>query len=337
MTVETQGEVLARTRTTLVSEVSGVITDLADSFVAGGYFSKGDLLIKIDGRNYTSEVARARANISSGKRKLAEEEGLARYAIHDWENSEVTTEPSELARRQPQIEEAETQLQFLHAELQRTEGDLERTRVVAVYDGLVEKKDVDVGQYVSPGTKLGVVFASDVVEVRLPIPLHEVEYLNLPNSFDSEHDFLNVTLKTISQNKEVTWPGRVVRTEAVMDRKNRVLYAIAEVEDPYRGHEFPLRVGGYVSASISGRELNDIARIPRTAVRPGNKVWTISRDSQLELKVVVPIRADEHYLYVTDGIEDGDIVSITPLENPLPGMQVKFILKSDPAVVNSDD
>ena len=82
MTVETQGEVLARTRTTLVSEVSGVITDLADSFVAGGYFSKGDLLIKIDGRNYTSEVARARANISSGKRKLAEEEGLGKLGGH---------------------------------------------------------------------------------------------------------------------------------------------------------------------------------------------------------------------------------------------------------------
>ncbi len=329
MTVDALGEVIAKTRTTLVSEVSGVITDLNENFVAGGSFQRGDLLVQMEDRNYTAEVERAKANIASAKTKLAEEEGLARYAIHDWEKSKVTAEPTDLALRKPQIAEAQAQLQFSYAELERKQGDLERTRVIAVYDGLVEERKVDVGQYVGIGTEMGVVFATDVVEVRLPIPLHEVDFLDLPDSFSDTTERLPVTLRTISRATEVTWPGEVVRTEAVMDRRNRVLYAIAEVIDPYRGYEEPLRVGSYVRATISGKSFDNVARIPRAAVRPGNKVWVVNSESQLEMRVVEPIRTDEYYLYVTDGIEHNDIVSVTALENPLPGMTVKFVLQNE--------
>ena len=337
MTVETQGEVFAKTRTNLVSEVSGVVTDLDERFVAGGAFSKGDVFVMIDDRNYTAEVERAKASIASAKTSLAEEEGLARYAIYDWQKSNVTSEPSELALRTPQIEEAKAQLEFSYAELKRKEGDLARTRVVAIYDGLVEERQVDVGQYVTPGTPLGIVFAVDIVEVRLPIPLHEVDFLNLPDAFDLNKADLAVSLQTITRNTEARWPARLVRTEAVMDRKNRVLYAIAEVKDPYRGYEHPLRVGSYVRATISGREFADVAKIPRAAVRPGNKIWIVNGESQLEMRTIEPIRADEYYLYVTDGINDGDIVSITPLENPLPGMQVRFVLQNAREFVSASD
>jgi multidrug resistance efflux pump len=62
--VETEGEVFARTRTTLVSEVSGVITSISENFVAGGAFSAGDTLVTIDDRNYVAEVERAKAGLT---------------------------------------------------------------------------------------------------------------------------------------------------------------------------------------------------------------------------------------------------------------------------------
>jgi hypothetical protein len=114
-----------------------------------------------------------------------------------------------------------------------------------------------------------------------------------------------------------------------MDRKNRVLYAIAEVKDPYTGFESPLRVGSYVSAVISGRQFDDIARIPRAGVRPGNKIWIVNKKSQLELRLINPVRADELFLYVGSGVANDEIISITPLENPLPGTEVRFQLAGD--------
>lgn len=332
MTVDTQGEVIARTRTTLVSEVSGVVTSISDSFVAGAGFDKGEQLLTIDDRNYVAELERARANVAGARKKLAEEVGLAEYAAVDWEKSRVGTAPSDLALRKPHIEEARANLEFALADLKRKQGDLERTRVTAYYDGMVESREVDVGQYVSPGTRLGVVFAIDVVEVRLPIPLHELEFLDLPSSIAETKEPVPVALTSITRSHVSNWPAHIVRTEAVMDRKNRVLYAIAEVRDPYTGHDSPLRIGSFVRARISGRYYDDIVRIPRAAVRPGNNIWIVNADSQLERRTIDPIRADENYLYVEAGVSDGDIISVTPLENPLPGTEVSFTLQSEMAL-----
>ena len=45
ITVTAQGSVTARTQTTLISEVSGLITEVSPAFVAGGFFSKGDVCL----------------------------------------------------------------------------------------------------------------------------------------------------------------------------------------------------------------------------------------------------------------------------------------------------
>jgi RND family efflux transporter MFP subunit len=331
MTVEAQGEVLARTRTNLVAEVSGVIRDITPGFVAGGAFQQGDLLVAIDNRNYVAEVERARANVAGARTELAEEQGLGQYAAADWQRTKAATKPTELALRKPQIAEAQAKLAFAEADLARKQGDLARTRVLAPYVGLVESRLVDVGQYVSPGTALGVVFAADVFEVRLPLPLHELTYLDLPEAMTGDQQPVPALLTSIVLGEDHAWPAQIVRTEAVMDRKNRVLYAIAEVQAPYTGHPAPLRVGNYVRARIEGRTFDDIARIPRAALRPGNKVWLISAANTLTSRTIKPIRAIADVLYVAEGIDAGDIVLLTPLENPLPGTEVKYTLVPDTA------
>jgi len=115
-----------------------------------------------------------------------------------------------------------------------------------------------------------------------------------------------------------------------------VLYAIAEVENPYTT-AVPLRIGSYVTARIKGRHYENIAQVPRAAVRPGNKLWMVNAKNQLEPRVVTPIRSDENYLYVTGEIESGEVISITPLENPLPGTEVKFTEIDNPLISASND
>ena len=95
------GEVFARTRTTLVSEVSGVVSELNEIFVAGGAFTAGEELIVIDDRHYIADLERAKANVAGARTRLAEEQGLAEYAILDWEKSSLAKrgERSALDRR----------------------------------------------------------------------------------------------------------------------------------------------------------------------------------------------------------------------------------------------
>ena len=77
ITVTAQGSVTPRTQTTLISEVSGLITDVSPAFVAGGFFSKGDVLVRIDDRNYRAEVKRAQAAVRAAETNVTRETGLA--------------------------------------------------------------------------------------------------------------------------------------------------------------------------------------------------------------------------------------------------------------------
>jgi len=48
--VESQGTVLPRTRTKLISEVSGAVLSVSSEFVVGGTFEKGDILLQLSNR-----------------------------------------------------------------------------------------------------------------------------------------------------------------------------------------------------------------------------------------------------------------------------------------------
>ena len=59
----------------------------------------------------------------------------------------------------------------------------------------------------------------------------------------------------------------------------------------------------------------------------------VNDDHRLEQRVIEPIRTDERFLYVARGIKHGEIISITPLENPLPGTEVRFEMPQAAAII----
>ena len=72
--VKSQGTVQPRTRTMLVSEVSGIVMTVAPQFVVGGTFNKGDVLIKLDSADYKVAKQRADAQSNSAKAQLLSEQ-----------------------------------------------------------------------------------------------------------------------------------------------------------------------------------------------------------------------------------------------------------------------
>ena len=183
ISIEAQGSVTPRTQTVLVSEVSGLIIEVSPAFVAGGFFKKGDVLVQIDDRNYRADVKRAQASVATAQTLVTRERGLADYAESDWERAKpslsTSRAASDLALRKPQLAEAIANLEFAEAELAKRLGDLDRTIIRAPYDGLVREKRADVGQFVAAGTQLALTFATDVAEIRLPLPDKELPYLDL--------------------------------------------------------------------------------------------------------------------------------------------------------------
>ena len=188
--VQSQGSVSPRTQTTLIPEVSGEIVEVSPQFISGGFFSKGDVLVKIDPSNYETALKRANAAVKRAETQVATENALAGYAAQDWQRlrslNATNTPASDLTLRKPQLAEALAGLESAEADREKAMRDLTRTIIRAPYDGMVREKRADIGQFVTSGTQLAQTFATDFAEVRLPLTQNDLRYLEIPRTISDE-------------------------------------------------------------------------------------------------------------------------------------------------------
>ncbi len=326
-TVSSQGSVSPRTETTLVSEVSGQIIEVSPAFVSGGIFKRGDVLVRIDPRIYETNLLGTEAEVARARTQVATEEALASYAQENWERLGELREQdqaSDLTLRKPQLQQALAEQDARQADLERAQEDLRRTVIRAPYDGMVREKLADVGQFVNVGAQLASAFAVDRAEVRLPLTQHDLRFVNVEALAAGET--LPVTLRADLGAEGQSWQAEVVRSEGVFDATSRVLYVVAQVEDPYNlagGGSSPLRIGTFVSAEISGKSGGDFFVVPRHALARGDTLWLVDDDMRIRPRTVAVVRADERFAYIAEGFEDGERYVTIPIAQPLPGMKVR--------------
>jgi multidrug efflux pump subunit AcrA (membrane-fusion protein) len=99
VTIKSRGTVTPRTQSTLVAEISGKITEVADKLREGGFFEPDDLLVSIDPRNYESAVSIAQAELAQQKVSLNQEKARSRQADDDWQRLGTGSKASDLVLR----------------------------------------------------------------------------------------------------------------------------------------------------------------------------------------------------------------------------------------------
>ena len=312
-TVRSQGTVLPRTQTALSSEVSGAIVEISPKFIAGGVFQPGEVLMRIDPTDYSVSVKKAQALL---KQRQIEFDGAEKLRSQGY-------------RAEAELASAAAALASAEADVVRAKRNLERTFIQLPYEGMVLSKDADIGQFVNPGTSLGVTFATNHAEIRLPLTDQDLAFVELPDAAEitgtGGSDGPAVTLTSVQKGQPVEWQARVVRSEGVVDEKSRVTYAVAQIDDPYRLHSpgTPLPVGTFVGAQIEGSAVDGVIRVPRSALRGSSQLLFVDNENKIRIRTVNVVRADAQYAYVTgDGLL-GERIAITGIDTPLNGMLVR--------------
>ena len=249
--------------------------------------------------------------------------------MKDWQNMDKKGQPSDLGMRKPQLADAKANVSAAEADVQKASRDLERTQITVPYDGLVRQKAVDIGQYVTPGTRLGITFAIDTAEVRLPLSHSDLNYLELPTETEVQNkarSYPPVTLSAERAGGTRQWQARIIRTEGVVDEISRVIYAVAQVVDPYgvlgQSHQQELKIGTFVNAEIEGLPAENVVVLPRFVLRPDNTVLVANSDNELEILSVTVLRAEPKKVYISKGIQGGARVVTTTLDAPVPGTRL---------------
>jgi len=329
--VEAHGVIKPRTETTLVSEVSGVIQTVSDKFVAGGYFKKGEVLLKIDPTEYLVGVEQAKARLAGQKAKYLQEEAKAEQASQEWDLTGRSRDAAPiLALRQPFLLEAKANMQSAEADLKKAQQKLDRSEIKAPYDGMVKTKLADIGQFVATGTQLGSTFAIDYAEVRLPLTDQELAFINVPKwGVTNSNDKSVVRLVGTYAGKQHSWQAELVRMEGVVNEQSRVHYAVARVTDPYsilstEKAETPLKIGTFVTAHIIGKQEELLVKIPRDAFKDLTSILVSDKSNRLYSRRLEIARAEADFVYVRSGLEEGDRVVMTSIQSPVQGMKLRI-------------
>ncbi len=321
VTVRGQGEVSPRVSVDLAPQVAGRVIRVHPSLISGGRFRAGTELLRIDPRDYSLAVEKARAAVAAAETTIERELAEATAAVAEWRELRADEKPPALLAREPQIRAARAQLAAAKADLASAELDLERTRLSLPFDGLVVSEDVDAGDLVTAGQRIATVYGLDAVEIRLPLDDRELAWFDLPEAGEPGPP---AVVSADFAGGEHRWQGRVERLEGQVDPRSRMVRVVVVVEQPFAASDGrpPLLPGTFVDVEIAGRRLGQVISIPRAALRSGDEVWVLEGD-QLRIREVEVLRSERLRVLVGGGLAAGERIVTSSLDAVTDGMTVR--------------
>ena len=341
--IDSFGSATPLTQTKLVSDVSGRVVEVSPNIRAGRPFEAGEVLVRIDPRDYRIEVDVARAAVADADVKYKQELAQADIAKRDWNVRPGNAKGKSLALREPQVAAALANLESAKARLARAELNLERTEVRAPFDGKILKQMVDLGQVVNPSQAIAEIYSTELIEVRLPVKPQDLTYIQLPDEMTIDR-FPKVMLESDIGNQTYTWEGQLVRSEGAFDASTRMLYVVAQVQNPFEPTATApaMRIGQFLRAKIEGSELKNVYAIPRRAVTQDNMI-AVAEEGILTKRKVQPLWTDRQAVVISASsgldssfnnagvmagasvLDANDTLILTPTANLASGTRVKPI------------
>lgn len=366
--VRSQGTVTPRTEADLIPEVSGRVVWKSERFVPGGFFAAGEALLRLERRDFELAVDRARAAV---KRSKSERD----FAASELERRERLSEAgvasvSQLSDARRAASVAEANWIDARAALEQARRDLERSEITAPFAGRVRSEQVDVGQFLSRGAAVAKLYATDYAEIRLPIPDHQLAFLDLPDTRRAGDALSSegpaVVLRSRFAGEAHEWHGRIVRTEGEIDPRSRMVHVVARVDDPYAletsvapalaspgpaariaegqaaaspdgrtsasaAARPPLAVGLFVEAEILGPEAQNVIVVPRYAMRDESHMLIVDGEGRLRTQPAQVLRVDRDHVLIQGPLAEGERICVSPLQVVVEGMAVQVVEDEIPA------
>ena len=324
--IRSEGTVTPKTQTNVIPEIKGRVTWISPNLVVGGYFQAGDLLVTIDAADYEARTGLAQAQLLRAEAELEHKRFELQRLQTLIKDNLVSQSNLENAARAHKIAKANVIESKIN--LAQAERDLSRTKITAPFEGMVRSESIDIGQFVQQGAPIASIYASDAIEVRLPIVNAQLAYLDPANLQRGELDPATAPMIRLTARYAGTsfvWRGQLARTEGEIDAQSRMITAVARVRQDNQSPDVPpLQVGAFVAAEIEGQYLNDIVRLPRAALRPNSQVLIIDGDNRLRFRAVNVLRLENDFVIIDSGLESGEVVNLSPIQTVVDGMRVSL-------------
>ncbi|MGJ3232458.1 MAG: efflux RND transporter periplasmic adaptor subunit [Oceanicaulis sp.] len=299
----------------LTPQVSGRVVAVSDAVRAGAAFEPGEVLFRIDPRDYEVAVTRARSALAQARSNLAQAQAEAELAREEWNNLYPGRPITPLAAREPQLEAARGQLLSAQADLDQARLNLERTTVSLPFAGRVTQSRVEAGALVSAGQSYGQAYDFEAVELIAPISPTDLARIG-----EAENAPVRLSLEAGGPG----FAGRVARVGARLDERTRFLDLYIEPEAGGR----VLQPGLFADVLIEGPRLEDVMILPAAAVAGLNEVRLVEDGAIVSERIEVLDRPRGRVIARAFDVHDGLIVS--PLPEGALGRDAEIAERVDP-------
>ena len=337
LVVGSQGKVQASQTANLSAAVAGPVAWISSAMEAGGYVTEGETLLRLDASDYETMLARSEASVQQANAESG-------HASREYDRMKELAEQrlasqSQLQDAQRLAEVSIARLADAEANHRQAQLDLQRTEIKAPFNAIIETREVELGQYVNRAQSIAVLYGANEVEVRVPLAIRQLGYLDIPLGLQGEllpEQAPNVTLTGMYGGAEYHWEGTLVRIEASIDPNSNTVQTIIRVPQPSATtgsasdevvKAIPLPIGLYVHADITGKTVDNLISLPRSVIRNNNQVLVVDAENKMYFREVDIFRLEEENVLISGGILPGEKICISPIQAVVDGMAVQPVLE----------
>jgi len=336
VTVKAQASTESLNELTLAAEIGGKVKRISPDLIEGGWVRKNQFLFSIDDAELQLKIQQAKANLAKAEyevdlvkaQKEAADQGLK--AFQSFQGKDIskmptqTSQPSALARYEPQMKQAEAGLKSVIVSLKQAELNLKRTKILAPFSGYVRSVSLSEGQIISPGLGVAKIFRGSPVIVKVQVPLSDLEWIKVAQFKDHDGQLGSMAVLTKKIGKTMhQWRGRVIRRLQEINALGRLAVVVIEIDKTTSNRGFTLPLGMFVDVAIVGKTLENTFRISHESLRQNSTIWVMTKENKLSIRSINILRKDDKFVYFRKGIKPGEKLITSPLSDAVNGMKLR--------------
>jgi len=282
----------------------------------GSHVAKGEVLAVIESPEVDQQLSQAEAARQQAAASLA----LAKSTVERWEalrRKDVVSQ-QELDERRSGATQAAANLAAADANVQRLRQLQGFTRVMAPFDGVITRRNVEVGDLVdSSGKALFMLTQMDPLRI----------YVNVPQSYAQLVRAGQKVVVTQAELRGRTFTGEVARSAGAIDPATRTM----QVEINLPNRDGALLPGAYVQVDLPLAGARTLV-VPTNVLLfrgEGTRVALVDGASRVRLKAVTLGRNLGESIEVLGGIADGDRLVVNPSDSLAEGDSVAVAIGGD--------
>ena len=324
LTLSYSGQVVDRDEMKVQSKVSGTVVE---KYVKGGQdVTKGQMLFKIDDRQYRAAVIQAEANLAKSKTALARERGDLQRDEELWQSSAISEQT--VVNQRAAVQSQESEVAANEAMLQRAKDDLADTIVYAPMTGRLGIDDVAVGTLATAGTT-ALATIGEVDPVFAQFAVSEQEYLRLMkggqqtanDAAEKVQENFRISLR-LADGTSYPYEGQFAEYDRTLGNETGTL----TIRTLFKNPEQLLVPGMYARVDIEGLKIPNAMLVPERALQQllGETMVIIAQSDNTSAirKVTLGEKIGSYYI-VKDGLKPDDMIIVEGLTMLRDGMPLE--------------